>query len=47
MPKGTRGYRDAKNLAHLLGKSMDKVFQQHQNVVLPLAKRGNLDREYV
>ena len=26
---------------------MDKVFQQHQNVVLPFAKRGNLDREYV
>jgi hypothetical protein len=34
-------------LAHLLGKSMDKVFEQHQNVVLPFAKRGNLDREYV
>src|SRR4029077_14374693 len=31
----------------LLGKSMDKEFQQHQNVVLPFAKRGNLDREYV
>src|SRR5260370_16270846 len=26
---------------------MDKEFQQHQNVVLPFAKRGNLDREYV
>src|SRR5580692_1220713 len=26
---------------------MDKVFQQHQDVVLPFAKRGNLDREYV
>src|ERR1700731_2000206 len=26
---------------------MDKVFQQHQNVVLTFAKRGNLDREYV
>src|SRR5712664_1376569 len=26
---------------------MDKVFQQQQNVVLPFAKRGNLDREYV
>src|SRR5258707_15188237 len=26
---------------------MDKVFQQHQNVVLPFAKRGNMDREYV
>src|ERR1700692_2672534 len=26
---------------------MDKVFQQHQNVVLPFAKRGNLDREYI
>src|SRR3984957_4838359 len=26
---------------------MDKVFQQHQNVVVPFAKRGNLDREYV
>src|SRR6202047_1117714 len=26
---------------------MDKAFQQHQNVVLPFAKRGNLDREYV
>src|SRR6202140_4526706 len=25
---------------------MDKVFQQHQNVVLPFAKRGNLDRKY-
>src|ERR1700736_825688 len=36
-----------KVLAHVLGKSMDKVFQQPQNVVLPFAKRGNLDREYV
>jgi hypothetical protein len=26
---------------------MHKVFQQHQNVVLTFAKRGNLDREYV
>src|SRR5712675_2925627 len=26
---------------------MDKVFQQHQNVVLPFAKRGNMDREYI
>src|SRR6478672_1590737 len=26
---------------------MDKVFQQYQNIVLPFAKRGNLDREYV
>src|ERR1700730_15231560 len=26
---------------------MDKVFQQHQDVLLPFAKRGNLDREYV
>src|SRR5580692_7476401 len=26
---------------------MDKVFQQHQNVVSPFAKRGNLDGEYV
>ena len=26
---------------------MDKVFQQHQNVVLPFAERGNVDREYV
>src|SRR5258708_9361059 len=26
---------------------MDKVFQQHQNVVLQFAKRGNLDRECV
>src|SRR3984893_16894305 len=26
---------------------MDKVFQQHQNVVLTFAQRGNLDREYV
>src|SRR5260370_19195014 len=34
-------------LAHLLGKSIDKIFQQHQKVVLPFAKRGNLDREYV
>src|SRR6202521_2512879 len=34
-------------LSHLLGKSMDKVFQQDHNVVLPFAKRGNLDREYV
>src|SRR5437016_7258716 len=26
---------------------MDKVFQQHQKVVLPFAKRRNMDREYV
>src|SRR6202795_502021 len=26
---------------------MDKVFQQHQNVILPFAKRRNLDREYI
>src|SRR5882757_2929029 len=26
---------------------MDKVFQQHQKVVLSFAKRGNMDREYV
>src|SRR5258708_38414376 len=26
---------------------MDKVFQKHQNVVLPFAQRVNLDREYV
>src|SRR5205807_10233145 len=36
-----------KLLAHLLGKTMDNVFQQDENVVLPCAKRGTLEREYV